>query len=61
MILIAHRGNISGPNSDFENSIPYIQEALNQDYNVEVDVWFDDNKGWFWVTIILNIPWTFIF
>jgi len=47
MILIAHRGNISGPNPDFENSIPYIQEALNQGYNVEVDVWFDDDKGWF--------------
>lgn len=39
MILIAHRGNLSGPNPDLENKPEYIQQALNQGYYVEVDVW----------------------
>ena len=46
MILISHRGNISGPNLDKENRPEYIQQALNEGYNVEVDVWYQD-QGWF--------------
>lgn len=46
MILISHRGNIAGPNIDQENKPEYIQQALDSGYNVEVDVWFRDNK-WF--------------
>jgi hypothetical protein len=42
MILVAHRGNISGPNKKKENSPQYIQEALDLKYDVEVDVWVDD-------------------
>ena len=44
MILISHRGNINGKNSDRENSIEYIEEALDMGYNVEIDVWVIDNK-----------------
>jgi len=40
MILIAHRGNIFGPNSFEENSPKYIDKALQQGYNAEVDIWF---------------------
>jgi hypothetical protein len=39
MILISHRGNITGPNPERENSIEYITEALDKGYSVEVDIW----------------------
>lgn len=39
MILISHRGNINGKIPKIENSVFYIEEALNQNYNVEIDVW----------------------
>lgn len=39
MYLIAHRGNVNGPNPDRENTVPYLQEALDAGYNIEVDVW----------------------
>ena len=32
MILIAHRGNINGPNPERENTVSYIQEALDKGY-----------------------------
>ena len=38
-ILIAHRGNIEGPNPKWENHPDYIQEALDAGYDVEVDLW----------------------
>jgi len=38
MILIAHRGNIHGPNPESENNPKYIDDALSQGFNVEVDV-----------------------
>lgn len=44
MKLIAHRGNIKGPNPKLENKPSYIDEALNMGYFVEVDIWYD--KGW---------------
>ena len=46
MILIAHRGNISGPNPIFENNPEYIDNALLLGYHVEIDVWYIDNE-WF--------------
>ena len=39
MILISHRGNLNGPNPQRENSIQYIQEALDKGFDVEIDVW----------------------
>lgn len=47
MIYIAHRGNITGPNPELENSVEYIQRALDQGYDCEIDVWFDEERGWF--------------
>ena len=44
MKLISHRGNLSGPNPEQENQPEYIVEALKQGYDVEIDVWFKDNK-----------------
>ena len=44
MILISHRGNISGPNPERENQPEYIAEALNKGFDVEIDVWFTEGK-----------------
>jgi hypothetical protein len=41
MILVSHRGNISGPNPENENHPDYITEALSRGFDVEVDVWGD--------------------
>lgn len=46
MKLISHRGNLEGPNPTRENSIDYINEAIELGFDVEIDVWFNDNK-WF--------------
>ncbi len=39
MILISHRGNINGKNTERENSPEYIDEAIALGYNVEIDLW----------------------
>jgi len=44
MIYISHRGNLIGPNPKKENSPSYIIESLNRGFNVEIDVWFENNK-----------------
>jgi hypothetical protein len=44
MILISHRGNISGPNPERENHPEYILGALQAGYDVEIDVWFENRK-----------------
>ena len=38
MILISHRGNLFGKNPNKENTVDYINKALEKGYNVEVDV-----------------------
>ena len=43
MILISHRGNLTGPNPERENSQLYIQEALDKEFDVEIDVWVIDD------------------
>jgi hypothetical protein len=40
MILIAHRGNLAGPLSA-ENKPEYVKGALDQGFEVEVDVWWN--------------------
>lgn len=44
MILISHRGNISGKIPKLENSPGYIDRAIQEGYDVEVDVWFKGGK-----------------
>jgi len=43
MILIAHRGNINGK-SEYENKPSYIDIAIFNGYDVEIDLWYIDNK-----------------
>jgi hypothetical protein len=46
MRLIAHRGNIFGPNSKQENEPSYVSGALVMGFDVEIDVWRQD-EVWF--------------
>ena len=39
MILISHRGNLHGKILSLENNPVYINTALKNGYNVEVDIW----------------------
>ncbi len=45
MYLIAHRGNLNGPNPKEENKPEYILAALDKGYHVEVDVWLTSFDG----------------
>ena len=43
MIFIAHRGNIKGKQPKYENRQKYCEEAIDEGYNVEIDVyWYED-------------------
>lgn len=45
MIFISHRGNLHGKGgNEWENHPDYIQTALDEGYNVEIDVWIIDDK-----------------
>ncbi len=44
MKLIAHRGNINGPNPLEENRPEYIDFAIQLGYNVEIDVRCEDHQ-----------------
>ncbi|OGN04599.1 MAG: hypothetical protein A3B99_04305 [Candidatus Yanofskybacteria bacterium RIFCSPHIGHO2_02_FULL_44_12b] len=46
MVLISHRGNISGENPERENSPGYIIEVLTRGYNAEIDVRLIDGIFW---------------
>jgi len=46
MILISHRGNLNGPNSEMENHPDYINSALEKVSSVEIDVWYKENSFW---------------
>lgn len=43
-MLITHRGNINGPNPQSENHPDYIDDALWNGYDVEIDVRYLNNK-----------------
>lgn len=44
MILIAHRGNMNGPNPVEENKPEYLLKAIEKGYHVETDLWYIDDK-----------------
>ena len=44
MILISHRGNISGKNLELENKPEYILKAIQEGFQVEIDVWYTEGK-----------------
>ena len=44
MKFIAHRGNINEKKPEKENHPDYILEAMQLGYDVEVDVWYENDK-----------------
>lgn len=46
MYLIAHRGNLNGPNKETENTPQQITLCISKNYNCEIDVWVINNKWW---------------
>ena len=46
MQFIAHRGNLYGPNSDTENTIPVIEECIDKGFDIEIDIHYNDGKFW---------------
>lgn len=46
MIKIAHRGNFAGRNPKLENTPDYVSAALSAGFDVEIDVWFVDDRWW---------------
>ena len=44
--LISHRGNINGKNLELENNPTYIDTAIKEGYDVEIDLWID-NDGFY--------------
>lgn len=47
MIKIAHRGNTGGPIPELENRPEYLVYALEQGFEVEVDVWWHEGALYF--------------
>ena len=44
MKIISHRGNLSGPNPIRENSVDYIEEAIAEGFDVEIDLRVEDDE-----------------
>lgn len=44
MKIIAHRGNLNGPNPLRENSPDYIEEAIYEGFDVEIDLWVENDR-----------------
>lgn len=43
---ISHRGNLNGPNPKKENNPKYLEAAIVNGFDVEIDVWYEDKKWW---------------
>ena len=52
MILISHRGNINGKFESFENEPTYIDKAINEGFDVEVDVWYIKTEQFGWMLFL---------
>lgn len=46
MIIIAHRGNLDGQNEQLENHPDYIQNAIDNNFQVEIDLRLIDGDLW---------------
>lgn len=42
MLIISHRGNVSGTDEELENNPEHIKTLLQDKIEVEIDVWFVD-------------------
>ena len=39
-LYISHRGNLTGPIPEKENTVDYINDAIHQGFDVEIDIWY---------------------
>ena len=46
MVLISHRGNINGKLPSEENKPEYIDKAISENYDVEIDIWVISGNIW---------------
>jgi hypothetical protein len=65
MKLIAHRGNINGPNELNENNPKYIDTALDFGYDVEIDIRYNFKDNIFYLghdysTHEIDLDWIFL-
>jgi len=44
MILISHRGNTNGKFESYENETAYIDKAISDGFDVEIDVWMIEGQ-----------------
>jgi hypothetical protein len=44
MVIISHRGNLSGPNKETENSPDQVLLAISKGFDVEIDLWSVDEE-----------------
>lgn len=44
MIYISHRGNLNGRFESYENEPTYIEKAIIEGYDVEVDIWYIETE-----------------
>ena len=44
MEIIAHRGNLNGPQPENENNPEYINSALELGFSAEIDVWWHNDS-----------------
>lgn len=46
MKIISHRGNLYGPNPQNENTLDSINKALLNEFDVEIDLWYEKGRLW---------------
>ena len=44
LYIISHRGNLRGRLPERENTLDYIDEAIAEGFDVEIDLWFHEGK-----------------
>jgi hypothetical protein len=44
MKIIAHRGNLEGPNINTENTVSQILLAIERGFDAEIDLWVENGK-----------------
>lgn len=60
MVIISHRGNLNGPLSDLENNPEQIDIAIQNHFDVEIDLWVVDGNfflGHDYPKYCINIDW----
>ena len=48
MKYIAHRGNINGKSALYENEPGYIDKAIKQGFDAEIDIWYINSEQFGW-------------